>query len=89
MQGRSGDHVVVDVETAEGRREITGTHILVAAGSVPNTSSAALDKARVELSPNGYINGYIKVNKRLETKASNVWAVGDCAGSPQFTHAAF
>ena len=33
--------------------------------------------------------GYVKVNERLETTASDVWAVGDCAGSPQFTHAAF
>jgi pyruvate/2-oxoglutarate dehydrogenase complex dihydrolipoamide dehydrogenase (E3) component len=32
---------------------------------------------------------YIKVNDRLESTASNVWAMGDCAGSPQFTHAAF
>ena len=33
--------------------------------------------------------GYIKVNDRLETTASNVWAMGDCAGSPQFTHVAY
>ncbi len=85
VQGRSGEQVSLDLETAEGRREMTGTHILVAAGRVPNTSSAGLDKAGVELGP----NGYIKVNERLETTAPNVWAVGDCAGTPQFTHAAF
>jgi hypothetical protein len=34
-------------------------------------------------------HGYIKVNDRLETTASNVWAMGDCAGSPQFTHVAY
>ena len=33
--------------------------------------------------------GYIKVNERLETTAPSIWAVGDCAGSPQFTHVAF
>ena len=33
--------------------------------------------------------GYIKVNERLETTAPGVWAMGDCAGSPQFTHVAF
>jgi pyruvate/2-oxoglutarate dehydrogenase complex dihydrolipoamide dehydrogenase (E3) component len=30
--------------------------------------------------------GYIRVNERLETSASEVWAIGECAGSPQFTH---
>ena len=32
--------------------------------------------------------GYIRVNGRLETSAPDVWAVGECAGSPQFTHIA-
>ena len=30
--------------------------------------------------------GYIRVNDRLETTAADVWAIGECAGSPQFTH---
>ncbi|MGE0575035.1 MAG: FAD-dependent oxidoreductase [Reyranella sp.] len=30
--------------------------------------------------------GYIRVNERLETTAPDVWAIGECAGSPQFTH---
>jgi pyruvate/2-oxoglutarate dehydrogenase complex dihydrolipoamide dehydrogenase (E3) component len=29
---------------------------------------------------------YIRVNGRLETSAPDVWAIGECAGSPQFTH---
>ena len=33
--------------------------------------------------------GYIKVNERLETTAPNIWAMGDCAGSPHFTHVAY
>src|SRR5205823_14549542 len=41
-----------------------------------------LDVAGVELDG----SGYIKVNDRLETSAAGVWAVGECAGSPQFTH---
>jgi len=44
-----------------------------------------LDQAGVELDE----RAYIKVNQRLETTASNVWALGECAGSPQFTHVAF
>ncbi|HEV7514272.1 MAG TPA: hypothetical protein VGO27_21430, partial [Candidatus Acidoferrum sp.] len=30
--------------------------------------------------------GYVKVNDRLQTTAPNIWAIGECAGSPQFTH---
>src|SRR5262249_41711607 len=34
-------------------------------------------------------HGYIVVNDRLETSAPGVWALGECAGSPQFTHVSF
>jgi pyruvate/2-oxoglutarate dehydrogenase complex dihydrolipoamide dehydrogenase (E3) component len=34
-------------------------------------------------------HGYIKVDERLQTTAANIWAAGDCAGSPQFTHVAY
>lgn len=44
-----------------------------------------LDLAGVELDARGYIN----VNERLETTAPDTWALGDCAGSPQFTHIAY
>ena len=33
--------------------------------------------------------GYVAVNDRLETSAPDVWAIGECAGSPQFTHVSF
>jgi pyruvate/2-oxoglutarate dehydrogenase complex dihydrolipoamide dehydrogenase (E3) component len=57
----------------------------VAAGRTPNTRGIGLEAAGVELDA----RGYIKVNERLETTATGVWAMGDCAGSPQFTHVAF
>jgi pyruvate/2-oxoglutarate dehydrogenase complex dihydrolipoamide dehydrogenase (E3) component len=34
-------------------------------------------------------HGHIKVDERLQTTAANIWAAGDCAGSPQFTHVAY
>jgi pyruvate/2-oxoglutarate dehydrogenase complex dihydrolipoamide dehydrogenase (E3) component len=61
---------------------LEGSDILVAAGRTPNTEGIGLDLAGVQLAE----RGYIKVNERLETTAPQVWAVGDCAGSPQFTH---
>jgi pyruvate/2-oxoglutarate dehydrogenase complex dihydrolipoamide dehydrogenase (E3) component len=64
---------------------LEGTHLLVASGRTPNTRGIGLELAGVELTD----RGYIKVNERLETTAPGVWAVGECAGSPQFTHIAF
>jgi pyruvate/2-oxoglutarate dehydrogenase complex dihydrolipoamide dehydrogenase (E3) component len=64
---------------------IEGTDLLVATGRTPNTQGIGLEAAGVELDG----RGYVKVNERLETTAAGVWAMGDCAGSPQFTHVAF
>ena len=65
-----------------GERKIDGSDLLVAAGRIPNTNGIGLEEAGVALDA----RGYIRVNERLETTAANVWAMGDCAGSPQFTH---
>ena len=83
MRGRSGEEVEVSVRTQAGERTIEGSDILVAAGRVPNTEGIGLAQAGVELDE----RGYIRVNERLETSAHDVWALGECAGSPQFTHA--
>jgi len=82
VHGRSGDGVVIVVRTASGERNIAGSDILVALGRTPNTAGIGLAEAGVELDA----RGYIRVNGRLETSAPDVWAMGECAGSPQFTH---
>jgi pyruvate/2-oxoglutarate dehydrogenase complex dihydrolipoamide dehydrogenase (E3) component len=82
VRGRSGEQVGVTVRTPSGEREIEGSDILVATGRVPNTAGIGLDEAGVELDD----RGYIRVNERLEATAPNVWAIGECAGSPLFTH---
>ncbi len=86
IEGRSGEAVRVLLRGDAGKEErIEGSDILVAAGRVPNTSGIGLDLAGVELDG----RGYIKVNDRLESTAPEVWALGECAGSPQFTHVSF
>jgi pyruvate/2-oxoglutarate dehydrogenase complex dihydrolipoamide dehydrogenase (E3) component len=80
--GRSGEQVNVVARTPAGEQEIGGSDILVATGRIPNTAGIGLDETRVELDD----RGYIRVNERLETTAPNVWAIGECAGSPLFTH---
>jgi pyruvate/2-oxoglutarate dehydrogenase complex dihydrolipoamide dehydrogenase (E3) component len=63
-------------------KQIHGSHLLVATGRAPNTAGIGLELAGVETTA----TGYIKVNERLETTAPGVWAIGEVAGSPQFTH---
>ena len=85
VQGRSGQEISVRLRTPSGERPIAGTDILAATGRVPNTSGIALDVAGVALDD----RGYIAVNDRLETSAPDVWGIGECAGSPQFTHVSY
>jgi pyruvate/2-oxoglutarate dehydrogenase complex dihydrolipoamide dehydrogenase (E3) component len=85
VEGSSGSEIRVSVKDASGERVIEATDFLVAAGRIPNTQDIGLDLAGIELDE----RGYIEVNDRLETTAANVWAVGDCTGSQQFTHVAY
>ncbi len=83
VEGRSGQSVRLLVRNERGEQTITGSDILIAAGRTPNTAGIGLDVMGVEVDA----RGYIKVNDRLETSAPGVWAIGECAGTPQFTHA--
>ena len=82
VERHSGDRVRVYVNDSRGDRAIEGTDLLVATGRKANSDGIGLDKTGVQLDE----RGYIKTNERLETTAENIWAMGDCAGSPQFTH---
>ena len=85
VEGKSGESVALHVNRAGQETVIQGTHLLVAGGRTPNTNDIGLELAGVQLTD----RGFIRVNERLETTAPDVWAVGDCAGSPHFTHIAF
>jgi pyruvate/2-oxoglutarate dehydrogenase complex dihydrolipoamide dehydrogenase (E3) component len=84
ISGKSGQSVriVVDKKGSAAEKALEGSHLLVAAGRAPNTQGIGLELAGVELTD----RGYIKVSERLETTAPGVWAIGEVAGSPQFTH---
>jgi pyruvate/2-oxoglutarate dehydrogenase complex dihydrolipoamide dehydrogenase (E3) component len=83
VSGCSGKGVTIRLDHPDGMRTLSGSDILVAAGRIPNTSGIGLEHAGVDTDP----RGFIAVNDRLETTAQNIWAIGECAGSPQFTHA--
>src|SRR5262249_4840117 len=82
VNGRSGEEISIAVRTPSGEQKIEGSDILAATGRIPNAAGVGLEEAGIELDG----HGYIRVNERLETTAPDVWAIGECAGSPQFTH---
>jgi pyruvate/2-oxoglutarate dehydrogenase complex dihydrolipoamide dehydrogenase (E3) component len=82
VDGLSGRHVSLQLQSESGPQTVEGTDILVATGRTPNTKGIGLEKAGIEVTE----KGHIRVNDRLETTAPNVWAMGECAGSPYFTH---
>jgi pyruvate/2-oxoglutarate dehydrogenase complex dihydrolipoamide dehydrogenase (E3) component len=85
VSGFSGQTVKVRYREDGQGKTVEGTHLLVATGRTPNTAGIGLELAGVELTE----RGYVKVNERLETTANGVWACGEVAGSPQFTHIAY
>ncbi|HEY7391721.1 MAG TPA: FAD-dependent oxidoreductase [Bryobacteraceae bacterium] len=82
VEGVSGDHVRLQVRSPRGIETVEGTDILAALGRTVNTDRIDLDSAGIEVAQ----SGHVRVNDRLETTAPNVWAMGECAGSPYFTH---
>jgi pyruvate/2-oxoglutarate dehydrogenase complex dihydrolipoamide dehydrogenase (E3) component len=85
VSGTSGESLRVKVDRAGKQAQLEGSDILVAVGRTPNTQDLGLRETGIELDD----RGYIRVTDRLQTTAANVWALGECAGSPQFTHVAF
>jgi pyruvate/2-oxoglutarate dehydrogenase complex dihydrolipoamide dehydrogenase (E3) component len=82
VDGLSGAQVNLQLRSGTGTHIVDGTDILVSLGRTPNTEGIGLEKAGIEVTE----RGHIRVNDRLETTAPNVWAMGECAGSPYFTH---
>lgn len=82
VSGLSGDAVAVTLKRQQGEDVLEGSDLLVATGRIANTAGIGLDKTGVEVDA----KGFIRVNARLETTAPGIWAIGECAGSPQFTH---
>ena len=85
VEGKSGEQVKLHALQNGKPVILTGSHLLLAGGRTPNTGEIDLEIAGVEVTR----AGFVKVNDRLETTAKNVWAIGDCAGNPHFTHISF
>lgn len=81
----SNDRIQVSVNLPSGERTIVGSHLLAAAGRVPNTDSLHMENAGVALDK----GGFIKVNDQLETNVPGIYALGDVKGGPAFTHISY
>jgi pyruvate/2-oxoglutarate dehydrogenase complex dihydrolipoamide dehydrogenase (E3) component len=77
--------VAVALTCEDGSPEVVGTHILLAAGRIPNTDDLGLDRAGVATDHRGYIT----VDDQLQTNVPGIWALGDCNGHGAFTHTSY
>jgi pyruvate/2-oxoglutarate dehydrogenase complex dihydrolipoamide dehydrogenase (E3) component len=87
LRADPGDNGTLEltVYTAAGERVLSGSHLLVAAGRVPNTGPLDLAAAGIETDQ----RGFIRANERLETNVPDVYALGDVKGGPAFTHISY
>jgi pyruvate/2-oxoglutarate dehydrogenase complex dihydrolipoamide dehydrogenase (E3) component len=81
----AGDDVSLQLRGPAGERTVTGSHLLIAVGRVPNTDRLNLAAAGV----NADARGFIPVNDRMETNVAGVYALGDVNGGPAFTHTSY
>ena len=82
---KRGSHIAVSVDCVEGPPEVSGTHVLLAVGRVPNTGDMDLDKAGIATDD----RGYIVIDDQLQTNVRGIWALGDCNGRGAFTHTSY
>lgn len=78
-----GNGVAVDIEGPDGANRLRGSHLLVAAGRKPVLDGLGLEAAGIAQE-----RGQLRVDARLRTTNKRVFAAGDIAGGPQFTHVA-
>ncbi|MES1220132.1 MAG: mercuric reductase [Bacteroidota bacterium] len=84
--GNNSDGVItLRVSNKNGKHTVTGTHVLIATGRIPNSDALHPNQTGVETDE----NGYIIVNEKLETGADGIYALGDVKGGPAFTHIAY
>src|SRR5262249_39550179 len=77
--------IQLTVRTPAGERTLSGSHLLLAAGRIPNSDWLNLAAAGVQVDK----SGSIQVNERLETNVPGIYALGDVKGGPAFTHISY
>jgi len=83
--GKAGEGVRIALGDSGSAREVTASHLMIAAGRIPNTDDLGLEAAGVDADE----RGFIAVDDRLATSVEGVWAMGDCANGIGFTHTSY
>jgi pyruvate/2-oxoglutarate dehydrogenase complex dihydrolipoamide dehydrogenase (E3) component len=83
--GQSHGNIQLDVQEQGRASTLSGSHLLLATGRIPNTDTLNLALAGVQTDD----RGFIKVNNRLETSDPGTYALGDIKGGPAFTHISY
>jgi pyruvate/2-oxoglutarate dehydrogenase complex dihydrolipoamide dehydrogenase (E3) component len=83
--GDASQPIAVEVQDSSGNIEIAASHVLLAAGRVPNTDTLNLPAAGIQTTT----RGHVQVDDTLKTTAPDVYALGDCHGGPAFTHMSY
>jgi pyruvate/2-oxoglutarate dehydrogenase complex dihydrolipoamide dehydrogenase (E3) component len=82
---KRNDGIAVTPDFDTGKREVVGTHLLLAVGRRPNTDDLGLKEAGIATDK----KGFIQVDDQLRTNVPGVWAMGDCNGRGAFTHTSY
>lgn len=77
--------ITVSITTGKENKVISGSHLLVAAGRIPQTADLGLENCGVKVDD----HGYILVDEKLHTNVAGIYALGDVKGGPAFTHIAY
>lgn len=85
VEQSAGSAIQLTVQTSEGEHTLSGSHLLLAAGRIPNTDWLNLDATGVQSDK----RGFIQVNERLETSVPGIYGLGDIKGGPAFTHISY
>jgi pyruvate/2-oxoglutarate dehydrogenase complex dihydrolipoamide dehydrogenase (E3) component len=82
---KAGSQIQLAVRSGKNSRKLSGSHLLVATGRVPNSDTLGFAAAGIATDN----RGFIKVNGKLETNVDGVYALGDIKGGPAFTHISY
>lgn len=81
---KNEDNSITVTATKDGK-SVTGTHLLLAIGRLPNTDSLGINNTSIEINPRGFIN----VDEFCQTNVEGIYAMGDCNGKGAFTHTSY
>lgn len=77
--------ITVSFEKDGEDKKVSGSHILLATGRIPNSDMLKPENAGLTIDD----RGYVEVNSKLETNVDGIYALGDCNGEGAFTHTSY